>query len=75
MTSGGHVATCLDRLERDELVAVGAGTNEPLLRALEVAIYVEGALEVVLPESVLDSEHLGTPETAVATVAALLRER
>ncbi len=37
-----------------------------------MAIYVEGALDIVLPDSVLEANTLESPETAVATVTALL---
>lgn len=56
---GGASST---RLNAGELAAVGAGNTDPELRALEVAIYVEEVLDVVLPDEVLDARHLGTPE-------------
>lgn len=65
---GEPVAITSDRLDRKELVSVTQSASEPQLRALEVAIFVEESLGLILPDEVLDASHLGTPEAAVATV-------
>ncbi|HSN10637.1 MAG TPA: hypothetical protein VLS51_00810 [Propionibacteriaceae bacterium] len=57
------------RLRDDELAAVGSRDEDPELRALEVAILIEEALDVVLPDEVLDASHLGT-DAGVTTVVA-----
>ena len=56
------MAKSSSQLDSDELAAVGADTADPTLRALEVAIFVEESLDVVLPDLALDAHHLGTPD-------------
>ena len=64
------------RLSRLELDSVGHSTADPVLRALEVAIFVEESVPgLILPDSVLDAHHLGTPEAALHTVHHLTEER
>lgn len=67
------VATSQGPLPADELADVGADTPDPSLRALEVAIYVEETLGIVLPDSTLDEGHLGSPDMVQESVAALIR--
>lgn len=62
------------RLDAQELSAVGTETTDPSLRALEVAIYVEEVLDIVLPDSVLTDARLGTPSSVAETVDAVLGE-
>jgi len=65
------VGTSSTRLNAGELAAVGAGNTDPELRALEVAIFVEEVLDVVLPDEVLDARHMGTAEAVASTVAGV----
>jgi hypothetical protein len=65
------VDTSLTRLNADEVALVGAGTADPELRALEVAIFVEEVLDVVLPDEVLDARHMGTADAVARTVAGV----
>lgn len=58
----------------DELAAVGLATADPFLRALELAIHIEEATGVVLPDSVLNHAHLASPQDCVRTVAAILED-
>lgn len=62
-------------LRADEFAAVGVGTTDPLLRALELAIHVEETVSIVLPDSMLDPTRLGSPQDFTMTVAALLEGR
>lgn len=65
------VSTSHRPMRADELSAVGTDTSDSSLRALEVAIYVEESLGVVLPDPTLDEAHLGSPEAVRETVTAL----
>lgn len=67
------MAIGLDRLDVGELAVVGKDTAEPSLRALEIAIYLEDVLGIVLPDEVLDEAHLGTPAAVIATVDDFVR--
>lgn len=58
-----------------ELECVGIGTDDPCLRALERALYLEEVLPVVLPDEVLDERHLGTSESALAVLRQLAAEK
>lgn len=61
-------------LNADELVEVAQHAVEPLLRALEVAIYVEDAVDVLLPDDALNDAGLGSPASVVQTVTRLLED-
>lgn len=67
------MAAGLDRLDVGELVVVCKDTVDPLLRALEIAIYLEDVLGIVLPDEVLNEAHLGTPAAVIATVHDFVR--
>ena len=69
------MGTSSTRLNAGELAAVGAGSTDPELRALEVAIFVEEVLDIVLPDEVLDARHLGTPDGVANTVDRVTGER
>ena len=69
------MGTSSTRLNAGELAAVGAGSTDPELRALEVAIFVEEVLDIVLPDEVLDARHLGTPDGVANTVDVVTGER
>lgn len=55
----------------DELPDVLEGVGDPGLDALTVAIYLEDALDIVVPSESLDWQHLGSAE-AVATLLTSL---
>ena len=61
------------RLKDDELAAVGSRSEDPDLRALEVALIIEETLDVVLPDEVLDARSLGSPDSVARVVAGLAR--
>ena len=69
------MGTSSTRLNAGELAAVGAGNTDPELRALEVAIFVEEVLDIVLPDEVLDARHLGTTDGVANTVDGIAGER
>lgn len=46
---------------------------DPVLGALRVALFLEDALGIVIPEDLVDREHLGTPDAALRTIAEIGR--
>ncbi|NLI85980.1 MAG: hypothetical protein GX440_11470 [Propionibacterium sp.] len=66
--SGGAIMMPV-QLDTSVLAQVGTETDDPLLRALERAIYIEEVLDIVLSDEVLNDHALGTPD-AVATLLA-----
>lgn len=52
-----------------------ADDPDPQLRALQVAVYLEDALDIVLPESALDWAELGSLDRVRALVGALRSDR
>ena len=61
-------------LRADELTAVGKQNDDPELRALEIAIFVEEVVGFSLADDVLDAKHLGTPDAVRRVVDGWGRE-
>ncbi|MDQ7991606.1 MAG: hypothetical protein AAGC63_03040 [Propionicimonas sp.] len=58
----------------NELPDVLVGVGDPDLDATRVAIYLEDALDVVLPAEALDRHHLGSVEAITALLPGLVEE-
>jgi len=51
-----------------EVLPLLVGTSDPQLRALQVALHLEDALDVEIPPDLLTPEHLGSREAIIDTL-------
>lgn len=69
------MVTPFDGLDPEELAAVGTEVTDPTLRALEIAIYVEDAVDVMLPDRLLADARLCEPDLVTEVLARLIQGR
>lgn len=63
------------RVITEELSQLRRITSDDTLTALQVAIYLEDALDVILPDQFLTAEHLGSTAAVERTLAAIAGKR